>query len=325
MMRLLAVDDDPLSLELLDALVSQIGNHKLVTATSAVDAMDCIVQTPQPFDCFLLDIRMPGTDGIELCKIIRAHPSYQRTPVLMVTAMSEKKNIDEAFSAGATDYLTKPFEISELRGRIQMIEGLLEERYVSTDKIFALKAVKNNEADKKIDLFEPVPIVDVAGVVEYHALENYAAQISRKSLFGSSVLALKIIDIERLHQRVSSIEFGYIITDVAEAISDALEGNTFLMAYAGNGNYACVVEGGWRPDTSKLANDAREILQSMDLYLTDGTPLQLELHPGPAIRLISRIGARAVDALSEAQEKVEKGYKAYLLNPLGDLFWGASG
>nr|WP_309501489.1 response regulator [uncultured Roseovarius sp.] len=324
-MKILAVDDDPLSLELLDALVSQIGPHELVTATSAVDALQCIAESSQDtFDCILLDIQMPGTNGIQLCEIVRAHPSYSRTPVLMITAMSDKKNIDDAFQAGATDYLTKPFEISELRGRIQMIERLLEERDLNARKISAQKAAEGNEPGKKIDLFDSVPIVEVAGVVEYNVLENYVAQISRKSLFGSSVFALKTVDFERLHQRSSATDLQFIITDVAEAISDALEGTTFLMAYAGNGTFVCVVEGGWRPETTKLVNEVHRILESMELYTTGGAPLQVELHPGPAIRLISRVGPRAVDALSEAQEEAEKSYEDSQRNPLGELYWNVS-
>lgn len=326
-MKILAVDDDPLSLEVLGALVGQLGQYELVKATSAVDAIEALSdEAASGFDCLLLDICMPGTDGIELCRIIRGMEGFKRIPILMVTAKSDKTHIDRAFSAGATDYLTKPFEIAELRGRLQMIEGLVQDTQVSTRKIFAARG-RDTKAnlDRKIDLFQQVEIVDVEGVVEYHALENYVAQLSRKSLFGSSVLAVQIIDFERLHRKANSFDLAFAITDVAEAISDALGETSFLMAYAGNGTYVCVIEGGWRPDATSLARTVNEILLEMDLHLSDGQPIPIEIFAGDAIRMISRVGARAVDALSEAQELAQKSCREYLQDPMGKgTFWEVS-
>ncbi len=331
-MKMLAVDDDPLSLDLLETLIAQIGSHEIVKSESAEAALEIINQEPSgAFDCILLDIRMPGTDGIELCKLIREIPIYKRTPILMVTQMSDKANIDSAFAAGATDYLTKPFEISELRGRLQIIESFLEDRRANVDKIFAAKSLQADSGiEAKIDLLAPVEIIDVKGVVEYHVLENYVAQLSRKSLFGSTVTAMKIVNFEKHHQKASAADLGFLITDVAEAISDALLDTTFLMAYSGNGTYVCVLEGGWRPDTNAWAKNSCKNLEKMGLCLTGGEPLHINLYGGPAVRLISRVGARAVDALSEAQENAEKAYEAStadggFFGVNSDLaFWNAS-
>ncbi len=325
-MKILAVDDDELSLDLLEALVGQIGDQQLSRASSAVDALEVLADEADPFDLILLDICMPGTDGIELCKIIREMAAYKRTPVLMVTSMSERHFIDGAFAAGATDYLTKPFEVSELRGRIQVIETLLAERKSSESSAKAAGTMGLGAVvDRKFDIFEPIPVEDVENTIEYHSLENYAAQLTRKSLFGSSVMAIKIVDFERLHRKASSFDLAFAITDTAEAISDAMSEMSFLMAYAGDGTFVAIIEGGARPSPRMLEKVINENLLNMDLHFSNGTPQEISVHAGDPIRMISKVGARAVDVLSEAQLAADRSCRDYLGNPMGKgTFWDAS-
>jgi CheY-like chemotaxis protein len=80
------------------------------------------------FDCFILDVQMPGMDGIELCRQIRAIEVYKDTPIIMNTAVADRDYIDAAFAAGATDYLTKPVDEVEVKARLGVIEQLVTER-----------------------------------------------------------------------------------------------------------------------------------------------------------------------------------------------------
>jgi CheY-like chemotaxis protein len=75
------------------------------------------------FDCFILDVQMPGMDGIELCGQIRAIEVYKDTPIIMNTAVADRDYIDAAFAAGATDYLTKPVDEVEVKARLGVIEN----------------------------------------------------------------------------------------------------------------------------------------------------------------------------------------------------------
>ncbi|WP_157706110.1 response regulator [Roseovarius faecimaris] len=94
------------------------------TAPSVRDAIDLLARPEgKKFDCFLMDIQMPGTDGIEFCKYLRNRSDYKRSLILMLTAMSEKSYLDRAFAAGADDYITKPFEIGDLRERLGLRGG----------------------------------------------------------------------------------------------------------------------------------------------------------------------------------------------------------
>ena len=113
-MKKLSVDDDWMILELLELAMSVSGQHELTIVTSGEKAIQLLEQGEQRFDCFLLDIQMPHIDGVELCRVIREMPMYKRTPILMATAMSQKVYIDRALAAGASDYVTKPFDFEEL-------------------------------------------------------------------------------------------------------------------------------------------------------------------------------------------------------------------
>jgi DNA-binding response OmpR family regulator len=72
-------------------------------------------------DLILLDLMMPEPDGFQLCRMLRADPIFQRTPIIIVTALNDEDSRIVAFGAGANDYLTKPFHIEELKMRINLL------------------------------------------------------------------------------------------------------------------------------------------------------------------------------------------------------------
>jgi len=113
-MKILAVDDDESILSILQILVTRAGYDDFVTARSGGEALELIAKARRPFEFFLLDIDMPGMDGIEFCDLLRRLPSYADCPIVMLTAMTERKYIDQAYAAGATDYVIKPFDVNDL-------------------------------------------------------------------------------------------------------------------------------------------------------------------------------------------------------------------
>lgn len=69
-------------------------------------------------DAFVLDLMMPEPNGFQLCRMLRADPEFKRTPIIIVTALTDLDSKLVAMGAGANDYLTKPFHIDELKSRI---------------------------------------------------------------------------------------------------------------------------------------------------------------------------------------------------------------
>ncbi|TYB83395.1 two-component system response regulator [Oceaniovalibus sp. ACAM 378] len=125
-MRILAVDDDEFVLEMLSILVPTIGYKEIYTAASAGHALELITAAREPFQCILLDIRMPVMDGIEFCDLLRRLPDFAACPIIMVTAMADKSYVAQAYEAGATDYIIKPFDVNVLSMRLAAAVKSLE-------------------------------------------------------------------------------------------------------------------------------------------------------------------------------------------------------
>jgi DNA-binding response OmpR family regulator len=118
MTYILAVDDDP---EVLDTVgrVLQREAFEVGLARSAAEALPMLERrTP---DLMILDIIMPGMDGITLCQQLRRDPRFIALPILFLTAKGSTDDIVDGLDAGADDYVVKPFELSELRARIQAL------------------------------------------------------------------------------------------------------------------------------------------------------------------------------------------------------------
>lgn len=307
-MKILAVDDDPIILELLTQFVASFGQHTLVTASSGPEALDLLSgDDAQTFDCFMLDIQMPVMDGMELTRQIRALPAHAEAPIVMLTAMSEKRYIDGAFGAGASDYVTKPFDVAELKTRIEVIDRLVRNRKPKNTKIFAANTLnEQHRADADfIELHAPISLHDVENVIECNAMENYVAQLSRGSLFGSTVFAFSIRKIDGFYNALSAAEFKFLIEDIAEIISDTLTGRQFLMSYAGNGTYVCITESGWRPDMERLTDQVNLYLNRAHIISNTGQELHPRISTGAAIRLVWKSGDQILNALGQAQSSAE--------------------
>lgn len=315
-MRILAVDDDPIILELLSQFVEVLGDHELVTALSASEALELVgASRNAAFDCFLFDIQMPEMDGIELTKAVRSASYYADTPILMLTAMSDKRYVDAAFAAGATDYVTKPFEVMELKARLGLVEGLVNARQSRTRKIFATQSLSStqqpNVTPESLELFEQISIYDVDNVIDYMAMENYVAQLSRSALFGSTTFAFAIRKVEQHHQAMSAFEFSSLVSDVAEIISDTLAGHQFLMSYAGSGTFVCVTESGWRPDMTVLMDAINLSLSRTELYDNAGRELYVRVSAGEMVRLIGKSKNTLMEAIAAAHMSAEAASRSH--------------
>jgi len=111
--KILVVDDEEQNLVLLQALLARLG-HRAVGASGGAQALDALDPT---FDLALVDLMMPGMDGFELVRRIRATPETRDLPVIMVTSLTDKDDRLKAVEAGANDYVTKPVDLLELRVR----------------------------------------------------------------------------------------------------------------------------------------------------------------------------------------------------------------
>ncbi len=118
MVFILAVDDDPDVLSTLGRVLAReaFESRLLQSGAEALEVLETIIP-----DLLILDIIMPGIDGIEVCRHVRDDPRFSALPVLFLTAKGSTDDIVEGLDAGADDYIVKPFELSELRARIHAL------------------------------------------------------------------------------------------------------------------------------------------------------------------------------------------------------------
>ncbi|MBI2301190.1 MAG: response regulator [Armatimonadetes bacterium] len=118
MAKILIVDDDHVQLRVLEAFLSQLGYE-----VTAVDDGDKAVQEALQHhpDLIVLDIEMSGKDGFEVLDALRRFKRTQHTPVIVLSAETGKVDRDGARRRGATDFLTKPFDRTEMMQRVQAI------------------------------------------------------------------------------------------------------------------------------------------------------------------------------------------------------------
>jgi two-component system response regulator MprA len=113
---ILVVDDEPAVLHALHRALSFEG-YNVKTAEDGRTALDTLLD--EPADAVLLDVTMPGLDGLEVCRRLRA--AGDRTPILMLTARHATEDRVAGLDAGADDYLVKPFALEELLARIRAL------------------------------------------------------------------------------------------------------------------------------------------------------------------------------------------------------------
>ncbi len=122
--HVLVVDDEPVNQQVLANHLS-LANYRISQALNGEEALR-LMDSGQKFDLILLDVMMPRMSGYQVCEKIREKYQPNELPVLMVTAKNQVADLVEAFSAGANDYLTKPFSKSELLSRIKTHLNLLK-------------------------------------------------------------------------------------------------------------------------------------------------------------------------------------------------------
>ena len=140
--KILVVDDEPMLTDLLDAHLTQRG-YLVYKANDAGEALAKLNLKP---DLILLDIGMPGTDGLQLCQAIRSHVGC---PIVFLTARVTEQDKVDGLAAGGDDYITKPFSLRELTARIEAhLRRETRERQAS--EVVAAQGILINRSSRKV-------------------------------------------------------------------------------------------------------------------------------------------------------------------------------
>lgn len=116
----LTVDDSVVMQEMIKRALGR--DYRVIVASNAVDALALIYH--EKISVLLLDVSMPGIDGLEFCRTVRNLPQFRDLPIIMLTARDKLFDKVQGRLAGATEYLTKPFDANQLQ---QVVEKFINE------------------------------------------------------------------------------------------------------------------------------------------------------------------------------------------------------
>lgn len=267
-MRILLVDDSEDIRLLLKQYLNKAGYRDILEAASAVEAFKLLGveqegghlpdQLPT-VDLILLDIVMPGMDGVITCRRILESEHYANTPIIMVSAIDDASLLEEAFDAGATDYVEKPVNKIELLARMRSALRLKEEidRRREHEELLLNLTAQLREANEAL---QALAIMDgLTGVANRRRFNEYIEHEWRRAQRTGHPLSMLMIDIDDF--KAYNDTYGHQKGDgclkrVAETLQGSLRRPADLVARYGGEEFAVVL-----PDTDPQG--AMEIAESV--------------------------------------------------------------
>lgn len=220
--KILIIDDVPANVKILiDTLQSE---YMTFSATNGEDALK-IASSSIP-DLVLLDIMMPGMNGYEVCRRLKADPLLKDIPVIFITAMGDEENEKNGLELGAVDYIAKPFKPALVKLRVRN----------------HLKSKRQRDILARLNYIDPL-----TGIANRRAFDEYFHREWRRASRSSTTLSAILIDIDQF--KLYNDNYGHIpgddcLRNVAKAISGTLQRPADLAARYGGEEFVCLL-----PDT----------------------------------------------------------------------------
>ena len=142
MRKVLVADDEPTSRHLIEATVRKWG-YDVVACSDGSEAWEALQREGAP-ELVLLDWMMPGLDGVEVCRRVRGAPNSDPTYIILLTSKKDKIDVVEGLEAGADDYITKPFDQTELRARVEVGARMVTLQLALADRAMQLENLTNS-------------------------------------------------------------------------------------------------------------------------------------------------------------------------------------
>jgi len=155
--KILVVDDVPRNIQILGNILSKEG-YQVAYAHNGEQALSIV--SYQSFDLILLDIMMPGKDGYEICEILKGNEGTRETPIIFLTARVDMESIIKGFEVGGQDYITKPFNTSELLARVRTHIQLQEQKKSLFELNQSLEMKVNERTQQLEDAYKRLGILE---------------------------------------------------------------------------------------------------------------------------------------------------------------------
>lgn len=216
---ILVVDDVPTNLKVVGSILAREG-YVMTYAINGQQALERLEATKP--DLMLLDLMMPGMNGVEVCRAIKANLEQAELPIIFLTASQEQQHLVEAFEAGAIDYIIKPFQAPELLARVKTH---LKLKYTADQLRQALSEVE------KLACIDPL-----TNVFNRRRLFQLAEQELLRTQRYDSPLSVMMLDVD--YFKAVNDTYGHLVGDsvlkeVAGITQKQLRNTDFLGRYGG--------------------------------------------------------------------------------------------
>ncbi len=218
--RILVVDDDPSSTTTLELILRAGEFREIVIASSADEAFELldleheVEDRPPCFDLILLDVLMPGIDGIEACASIRRTRRYRDVPILMCSGIDAIESLNQAFIAGAHDYLTKPIRKIELLARVRSALRLKRELDRRRAREAELRATHRGNHTAAAEFLD-----ECTGLLSSAAFNLKVLKVAENE-GGNGLLAMRIVDAGPLFGEAEQRLANDLMRRVAAALAE---------------------------------------------------------------------------------------------------------
>ncbi len=234
---ILVVDDEPANIQALGSLLKD--EYRIRVANSGEKALTMLQDGAQPHpDLILLDVKMPGIDGYEVCRRIKEDPNSSDIPVIFVTAMNAAGDEEQGLNLGAVDYIAKPFNRAIVRARVHTHMSL----------------------KRKTDLLEQIALLDgLTGIPNRRYFDEQLQREANRSLRQEKSLSVLMMDID--HFKDFNDHYGHGAGDqclqkVAETLKTTLLRPADMIARYGGEEFVALL-----PGTD--ASGAREVAEKL--------------------------------------------------------------
>jgi len=221
--NILIVDDTPVNLELLSGMLKE-HSYRIRAALSGELALQAARNEPP--DLILLDINMPGMDGYEVCRRLKADEKLKEIPVIFLSALSEMMDKVKAFNVGGVDYVTKPFQLEEIRARVETHLTLKAAREYLKDKNRFLEYTFSRFVSPKV-----VETMKQRPISEFLKMERCELTVLFADLRGFTTMANELTPEEIQETLNSFLEVMVARIEEAGGMMDKFLGDGFMALF----------------------------------------------------------------------------------------------
>jgi diguanylate cyclase (GGDEF)-like protein len=283
--RVLVAEDDAMFRKILQSWLENWG-YKVTLAEDGVKAWEILQQTIPP-QLLILDWMMPGINGVELCHRVREQNRSPYQYLLLATARDAKQDLVQGLEAGADDYLTKPFDKSELRARLRACNRILS---LQDDQIQAQELLRFQATH---DL--------LTGIWNRGAiLETLHRELDRaaRSETPTGIMMLDIDHFKSVNDTYGHLAGDRVLMEVTQRIIRAVRAYDAVGRYGGE-EFLIVLPGCTREQINQGSERVRSAVDSGPIIL-DGGSIQVTVSIGAAVTTRSVISETAMLAAADA-------------------------